>query len=164
MFAQIILLFYFAGEIGKWNIWTRDLIGITVWLYEHHYPIYKCHSTKELWIRKLYNFKVHYCAVIMSAMASQITSLTIVYLSWLFRHRLKKTSKLRVTGLCEGNSPVTGPVTRKVFSFDDVIMFQWKNLPHQKIFLVSSCWHCRDIFVGHFEWRHLFNKGYWEKR
>ena len=26
----------------------------------------------------------------------------------LFRRRSKKTSKLRVTGLCEGNSPVTG--------------------------------------------------------
>ena len=26
----------------------------------------------------------------------------------LFKHRLKKTSKSRVTGLCEGNSPVTG--------------------------------------------------------
>ena len=26
----------------------------------------------------------------------------------LFRRRAKKTSKLRVTGLCEGNSPVTG--------------------------------------------------------
>ena len=37
-----------------------------------------------------------------------------------FRHRPKKTSKLRVTGLCVGNSPVTGefpakwPVTRNV--------------------------------------------------
>ena len=29
-------------------------------------------------------------------------------LNCLFRHRWKKTSKLRVTGLCEGNSPVTG--------------------------------------------------------
>ena len=29
-------------------------------------------------------------------------------LNHLFRHRSKKTSKLRVTGLCEGNSPVTG--------------------------------------------------------
>ena len=44
----------------------------------------------------------HY-SVIMGAMASQITSL-----SRLFRRRSKKTSKLRVTGLCEGNSPVTG--------------------------------------------------------
>ena len=43
-------------------------------------------------------------------------------------HRSKKTLKLRVTGLCAGNSPVTGefphkwPVTRKMFSFDDIIM------------------------------------------
>ena len=46
----------------------------------------------------------------------------------LFRHKSKKTSKLRVTGLCVGNSPVTGefphkgPVTRKMCPFDDVIM------------------------------------------
>ena len=43
----------------------------------------------------------------MSLIASQITSLTIVYSPCLFRHRSKKTSKLRVTGLCEGNSPGT---------------------------------------------------------
>ena len=41
----------------------------------------------------------------MSAMASQITTLTIVY--WTVYERLKKASKLRVTGLCVGNSPVT---------------------------------------------------------
>ena len=29
-------------------------------------------------------------------------------LNGLFRHRSNKASKLRVTGLCEGNSPVTG--------------------------------------------------------
>ena len=45
-----------------------------------------------------------------------------------FRRRSKKTSKLRVTGLCAGNSPGTGefpaqwPVTRKMFLFDDVIV------------------------------------------
>ena len=49
-------------------------------------------------------------------------------LNRLFRRRWKKTSKLRVTGLCEGNSPGPvnsphkGPVTRKMFPFDDVIM------------------------------------------
>ena len=45
----------------------------------------------------------HYSDVIMMAMASQITSLTIV-----FRRRSKKASKLRDTGLCKGNPPVTG--------------------------------------------------------
>ena len=49
-------------------------------------------------------------------------------LNRLFRRRSKKTSKLRVTGLCVGNSPGPvnsphkGPVTRKMFLFDDVIM------------------------------------------
>ena len=48
-------------------------------------------------------------------------------LNRLFRRRSKKTSKLRVTGLWEGNSwPVNssykGPVTRKMLPFDDVIM------------------------------------------
>ena len=50
----------------------------------------------------------HYNDVIMSTVASQITSLTIVYFNRLFRRRSKKTSKLRVTGLYSGNSPVTG--------------------------------------------------------
>ena len=49
-------------------------------------------------------------------------------LNRLFRRRSKKASKLRVTGLCAGNSPGPvnsphkGPVTRKMFPFDDVIM------------------------------------------
>ena len=49
-------------------------------------------------------------------------------LNRLFRRRSKKISKLRVTGLCVGNSsgpvnsPHKGPVTRKMFPFDDVIM------------------------------------------
>ena len=56
----------------------------------------------------------------MSVIASQITSL---------RRRSKKTSKLRVAGLCARNSSVIGefppqrPVTRKMFPFDDVLMF-----------------------------------------
>ena len=49
-------------------------------------------------------------------------------LNRLFRRRSKKTSTLRVTGLCAGNSPGPvnsphkRPVTRKMFPFDDVIM------------------------------------------
>ena len=56
-------------------------------------------------------------------------------LNRLFRRRPKKTSKLRVTGLCVGNSPGPvnspheGPVTRKVFPSDDVIMIHlWRNI------------------------------------
>ena len=43
-------------------------------------------------------------------------------LNRLFRRRSTKTSKLRITGLYVGNSPQKGPVRRKMFPFDDVIM------------------------------------------
>ena len=52
-------------------------------------------------------------------------------LNRLFRRWSKKTSKLRVTGLCVGNSPGPvnsphkGPVTRNMLPFDDVIMILW---------------------------------------
>ena len=61
-------------------------------------------------------------------------------LNRLFGRRSKKTSKLRVTGLCAGNSPGPvnsphkGPVTRKMFPIDDVIMktFNHWSLPYRK--------------------------------
>ena len=89
----------------------------------------------------------------MGLMASQITSLTIDLFNRLFRRRSKKTSsKLRVTGLCTGNSPVTGefsaqgPVTRKIFQFDDVIMVNIDPLPPDIACtkLKSCVWQCRS--------------------
>ena len=69
----------------------------------------------------------------MSAMASQITSLMIVYSIVYSGADKKKTSKLRVTGVCAGNSPMTGefPAQRasnaEMFPSDDIIMtnFFW---------------------------------------
>ena len=58
-------------------------------------------------------------------------------LNCLFRSRSKKISKLRVTGLCVGNSPGPvnsphkGPVTRKMFPFDDVIMIHDQQHAHK---------------------------------
>ena len=55
----------------------------------------------------------------------------VCLLNRLFRRRSKKTSKLHVTGLCAGNAPGPvnslhkGPVTRKMFPFDDVIMYNF---------------------------------------
>ena len=43
-------------------------------------------------------------------------------LNGLFRRRSKKTPKLRVTGRWPVNSPHKGPVTRKIFPLDDVII------------------------------------------
>ena len=55
-------------------------------------------------------------------------------LSRFFRRRLKKTSKLRVTGLCVGNSPVTGEFPTQRTSNAENVSIWWRHhdswLPH----------------------------------
>ena len=79
------------------------------------------------------SLKKKYNDVIASAMASQITGVSIVCSTVVFRRRSMNTSKLRVIGLCAGNSPMTGEfpaqktVTRKMFPFDDVIVILYRQ-------------------------------------
>ena len=77
--------------------------------------------------------KLHYNDVIMGAIASQITSLTIVYSIFYSdadqRKHQSSASLAFVRGLYRGpvNSPPKWPVTRKMLPFDDVIMCE-KNM------------------------------------
>ena len=48
-------------------------------------------------------------------------------LNRLFRHRSKKTSKLRVTGLCVGNSPVTGEFPAQRASNAENASIWWRH-------------------------------------
>ena len=48
-------------------------------------------------------------------------------LSRLFRPRSKKTSKLRVTGLCEGNSPVIGEFPAQRASNAENVSIWWRH-------------------------------------
>ena len=74
------------------------------------------------------NPEEHYDDVIMDAIASQITSLTIVYsnvYSGADQSKHQSSASLAfVWGIHRGpvNSPHKWPVTRKMFPFDDVIM------------------------------------------
>ena len=69
----------------------------------------------------------HYNDVIMGAIASQITSLTIVYSNDYSDADQKKKSKLRVTGLCAGNSPVTGEFPAQIASNAENISIWWRH-------------------------------------
>ena len=78
------------------------------------------------WPRTVY---IHYNDVIMTTIASQITSLVVVY-SIVYsgadqRKHQSSTSLAFVRGNHRGpvNSPHKWPVTRKIFPFDDIIMF-----------------------------------------
>ena len=48
-------------------------------------------------------------------------------LNRLFRHRSKKTSKLRFTGLCEGNSPETGEFPAQRASNAENVSIWWRR-------------------------------------
>ena len=80
-----------------------------------------------IWLCRIYVF-LHYSAVIMGAMASQITSLTIVsstvYSGADLRRHQSSLSLAFVRGIHRWpvNSPHKGSVTRKIFPFYDVIM------------------------------------------
>ena len=82
--------------------------------------------------KKTYFRIKHYTDVTMSPMASQITSLGIVYSSVYSgadqRKHQSSASLAFVRGIHRGpvNSPRKRPVTRKMFPFDDVIMFRGK--------------------------------------
>ena len=88
----------FQISVSVWPI-TPILISYFAFTTQHS-PISEWHGCSHLF--------THYVDVIMGTMASQISSLTIVYSIVYSGADKKKTSKLRVTGLCTGTSPGTG--------------------------------------------------------
>ena len=108
--------------------------------------------------RKLYtdfNFSIHYIDVIMTTIASQITSLTVVYstvYSGVDQRKHQSSASLAfVRGIHRGpvNSPHNGPVTRKMFPFDDVIMNLLSfNHSSARSMSILITWH------GNIWWRH----------
>ena len=79
----------------------------------------------------------------MGPIASLITSL-----NRLFQHRSKKTSKLRVTGLCAGNSPGTGEFPAQRASYAENVSIWWR---HHAMYITcqpySSVRFCQKIFL-----------------
>ena len=87
----------------------------------------------------------HYDDVIMDAIASQITSFTIVYSAVYSDADQSKHQSSASLAFVRGihrwpvNSPHKGPVTRKMFPFDDVIMLLCTMLVMENI-LLSTIW------------------------
>ena len=92
---------------------------------------YKTEMQNTLWN----HWARHNNDVIMSTMASQITSLTIVYSTVYSRRRSKKKSKLRVTGPCAGNSPETGEFTAQMASNAENVSIRWR---HHEVALINQ--------------------------
>ena len=105
---------------------------------ENKNAIQNLHYVKSTWFSDKYMYFVklgatkfpivmilHYDDVRMGAIASQITSLMIVYS--IVYSDVEKTSKLRVTGLCVGNSPGTGELPAQMASYAENVSFWWRH-------------------------------------
>ena len=66
-------------------------------------------------------------------------------LNCLFRSRSKKTSKLRVTGLCAGNSPVTGEFPAQMASNTENVSIWWRH--HGRWWYVRMMGHLVMVLV-----------------
>ena len=82
-------------------------------------------------------------------------------LNRLFRRKSKKTSKLRVTGLCAGNSPGTGEFPAQMASYAENVSIWWRYhvvIPpecignfHRRIHDMMTSWHGNTFHItGHF--------------
>ena len=101
----------------------------------------------------------HYGDVIMGMMASQITSLIIVYSTFYLgadqRKHQNSASLALVRGIHRGpvNYPHKGPVTQKMFPFDDVIMIflhVGQNVQHM---ILADTWR---VDVSNWFQEHIF--------
>ena len=132
----------------KWKIW---IIFHNTDAQHHKLFVIQKRIQQELWChqhRALHTCIFRKCSTLSSLSICMVDIMPEITLQWrhndhdgvsnhqphacllnrLFRRRSKKTSMLRVTGLCVGNSPgpvnsPQRPVTRKMFPFDDVIMY-----------------------------------------
>ena len=95
----------------------------------------------------------HYNDAIMGVVASQITSLTIVfstvYLDTDQRKHQSSASLAFVRGIHRRpvNSPAKWPVTRKMFPFDDVIMYS--HCPRD-VYVFAFCNQILDVIESDF--------------
>ena len=129
---------------------------VTWYKKQTRFPLDSCMFSYQMWhvtlvviIRPTMRIPhpfTHYNDVIMSAMASQITGVSIAYSAVCSgadqRKHQSSTSLAFVRGIHRWpvNSPYKMPVTRKRFPFDDVIMFKWGPMcQEQHTSLVKSC-------------------------
>ena len=103
---------------------------------------------------------IHYSDVIVGTIASQITSLAIVYSTvyWSADQRKHQSSAplTFVRGIHRRpvNSPHKWPVTRKMFPFDDVIMILSHRLWHIQTWTKRVTFFAKDVFKFiYFNWK-----------
>ena len=82
-------------------------------------------------------------------------------LNRLFRQRTKKTSKLRVTGLCAGNSPATGEFPAQRASYAEDVSIWWRHhamcdqSPRDFLLQSTTGWTMTWLHDDFIKWKHF---------
>ena len=85
-------------------------------------------------------------------------------LNRLFRHRSKKTSKLRVTGLCARNSPGTGEFPLQMASYAENVSIWWRHHASGMSYwrrAIRCKWSNPEIYIVVSLWSSDANWWYW---
>ena len=118
--STVIWLIFHRSSMGSINS-KPVLANIMAWCQIRHQAVIWTTDGAAYWCG-------HYNDVTMGAMASQITSVSIVYSTFCLGTDQRKHQSSASLAFVRGihrwpmNSPHKGPVTRKMFPFDDVIM------------------------------------------
>ena len=109
-------------------------------LHDFITDIFNCYKYRYWYI-------VHHNDVIMGAIASQITSLTIVY-STVYSDADQRKHQSRVTGLCAGNSPgtVPGEFPAQMTSSAENVFIWWRRHELAQSYSYYGVWH---TFIWH---------------
>ena len=118
---------YVEFEMWGWNFLCRELQRVherlvkimVLWLFNCTYTLQWRHNERN----SVSNHLTHDCL-----------------LNRLFRRRSKKTSKLRVTGLCEGNSPVAGEFPAQRTSNAKNVSIWWRHLEFNSMCVMVCPW------------------------
>ena len=114
----------YLTQVSAFTIYSQNTIIHEfqwVWL-NTNYTLQWCHNGHD----GVSNHQSHHCL-----------------LNCLFRPRSKKTSKLHVTGLCAGNSPVTGEFLAQRVSNAEIVSIWWR---HHDLH-ISFCKHSSNLSI-----------------
>ena len=98
--------------------------------------------TYRMWVPSTYRQAYRICPLLWRHNGCQSVSNHQPHdclLNRLFRRRSKKTSKLRVTGLCAGNSPETGEFPAQMASNAENVSIRWRHHACRMLYISLFC-------------------------
>ena len=117
------LLFHLFTNINcicEFHVPRQNLYGLCIWYSFTNARIFRVEVGSKQSVHHSYRV-FHYSDVIMRTMASPS------FTQLLFQTQMKGKPKLRITGLCAGNSPVTGEFPAQKACNAENISFWWRH-------------------------------------